>query len=57
MQVISLDEAKNNIESIFDSVRLDKEEVVVYHKDRDSVVIIPLEEYNSIKETKYLRIA
>ncbi len=49
MQVISLDEAKNNIESIFDSVRLDKEEVVVYHKDRDGVVIIPLEEYNSIK--------
>lgn len=48
MQVISLDEAKNNIESIFDSVRLDKEGVVVYHKDRDSVVIIPLEEYNSI---------
>ena len=54
MQIYSLSEAKNNIRAMFDSVYLDKEEVVIHRKGRESVVVISLDEYNSLNETKYL---
>jgi antitoxin YefM len=54
MQIYSLCEAKNNIRAMFDSVYLDKEEVVIHRKGRESVVVISLDEYNSLNETKYL---
>ena len=54
MQVVSLTEARNNLKAVFDSVYLDNEEVVIHRKGRESVVMISLDEYNSMKETNYL---
>jgi len=54
MQVISLTEARNNLKSVFDSVYLDHEEVVIHRKGRENVVVISMDEYNSMKETNYL---
>ena len=54
MQVVSMTEARNNFKEIFDSVYLDNEEVVIHRKGRENVVVIPFDEYNSIKETNYL---
>ena len=54
MQVYSLTEARNNIRAMFDSVYLDNEEVVIHRKGRESVVVISLDDYNSLKETNYL---
>jgi len=54
MQVLSLNEAKNNIKAMFESVFLDNEEVIIHRKGRESVVVISLDEYNGLKETKYL---
>ncbi len=54
MQVFSLTEARNNIKELFETVYNNKEEVVIHRKGRESVVVIPLEEYNSLKESIYL---
>jgi len=54
MQVISLTEARNNIKTMFDSVYLDNEEVIIHRKGRESVVVISLDDYNALKETNYL---
>ena len=54
MQVVSMTEARNNFKAIFDSVYYDNDEVIVHRKNNESVVLIPLSEYNSIKETQYL---
>ncbi len=54
MQVVSMTEARNNFKAIFDSVYMDNEEVVIHRKGRENVVIIPFDEYNSLKETQYL---
>ena len=54
MQVISLTEARNNLKSLFDSVYMNNEEVIIHRKGRENVVVIPFDEYNSIKETQYL---
>jgi len=54
MQVVSMTEARNNLKSIFDSVYLDQEEVIIHRKGRENVVVISMDEYNSMKETNYL---
>ena len=54
MQVISLTEARNNLKDVFDSVYLNREEVVIHRKGRENVVVISMDEYNSIRETNYL---
>jgi len=54
MQVISLTEARNNLKSVFDSVYLDNEEIIIHRKGKENVVIIPFDEYNAMKETNYL---
>jgi antitoxin YefM len=54
MQVISIKELQNNFTKIFENVYYNKEEVIVHRGNKENVVIIPLEEYNSIKETEYL---
>ena len=50
MQVVSMTEARNNFKSIFDSVYLDNDEVVVHRKGRENVVVIPFDEYNMLKK-------
>ena len=54
MQVVSMTEARNNLKTIFDSVYLDNEEVIIHRKGRENVVMISMDEYNSFKETNYL---
>lgn len=54
MQVVSLTEARNNLKAVFESVYNDHEEVVIHRKGRENVVMISMEEYNSMKETNYL---
>jgi len=54
MQVVSMTEARNNFKAIFDSVYHDNDEVIIHRKGRENVVVIPFDEYNSIKETNYL---
>lgn len=54
MQVVSIKEAKNNLKAIFDSVYLDNDEVIIHRKGKENVVVIPFDEYNSMKETNYL---
>ena len=54
MQVISLTEARNNLKDVFDSVYINHEEIVIHRKGRENVVVISMDEYNSMKETNYL---
>ena len=54
MQVVSLTEARNNLKAVFDSVYLDNDEVIIHRKGKENVVVIPFDEYNSMKETHYL---
>ncbi|HFC03827.1 MAG TPA: type II toxin-antitoxin system prevent-host-death family antitoxin [Nitratifractor salsuginis] len=54
MQVVSMTEARNSFKSIFDTVYHDNEEVIIHRKGRENVVMIPLDEYNALKETSYL---
>ena len=54
MQVMNFTEVRNNLKSIFDSVIQNSEEVIVNRKNGENVVIISLDEYNSMKETEYL---
>lgn len=54
MQVVSLTEARNNLKSVFDSVYLDNDEVIIHRKGNENVVMISIDEYNSMKETNYL---
>ena len=54
MQVISVTELQNNFARVFDNVYYDNEEVIIHRKNKENIVMISLEEYNSIKETDYL---
>lgn len=54
MQVVSLTEARNNLKAVFDSVYIDHEEVIIHRKGRENIVLISMDEYNSMKETNYL---
>ena len=47
-------EARNNLKAVFDSVYNNHEEVIIHRKDRENVVVISMDEYNSMKETNYL---
>mgnify|MGYP000438527583 CR=1 FL=1 len=54
MQVVSLTEARNNLKEVFDSVYIDHEDVIIHRKGRENVVMISMDEYNSIMETMHL---
>ncbi len=54
MQVLTLAEANNNMKTIFDNVFYNNDEVIIHRKEDENIVIIPFEEYNSMKETSYL---
>lgn len=53
MQVVSMTEARNNFKAIFDAVFHDNDEVIIRRKGRENVVVIPFDEYSSMKETRY----
>lgn len=51
MQVVSMIEAKNNFKEIFDSVFVDKDEVIINRKGKENVIMIPFDEYEIFKKS------
>ena len=54
MLVVNFTEARNNFKEICDRVYQDSQEVIINRKNGENVVLISLDEYNSLKETNYL---
>jgi antitoxin YefM len=54
MNAVTLKEAKRNLEQLVEQVIADAEPTIVVADSGEQVVIIPLDEYNSWKETLYL---
>ncbi|OHV04330.1 type II toxin-antitoxin system Phd/YefM family antitoxin [Mycobacterium talmoniae] len=54
MKTMSYSESRANYASVLDSVLDDREEVVITRPGRDPVVLVALDDYESLKETAYL---
>ena len=54
MNVISVNEAKKNLEKVIEQVMADAEPAVLRTETGDEVVLLSLDEFNSWKETIYL---
>lgn len=54
MRTASYSDLRNNLKSYLDGVINDSEPLIVHRSGNDSVVVISLDEYNSIKETEYI---
>jgi antitoxin YefM len=54
MRTVNFTQLRQNLAAELDSVINDAEEVVVTRSGHDPVVIVPLAEYESMKETEYL---
>jgi antitoxin YefM len=54
MQAVTLKEAKLNLERIVEQVIADAEPAIVVTESGEQVVFLPLDQYNSWKETLYL---
>jgi antitoxin YefM len=54
MRTANYSELRNNLKHYLDGVINDSEPLLVHRSGSESVVIISLDEYNSIKETEYI---
>ncbi len=54
MRVVNYTELRLNLKQWLDSVVDDVEELIIKRKDQKDLVLISLEEYNSLVETNYL---
>ncbi|GAB3036889.1 YoeB-YefM toxin-antitoxin system antitoxin YefM [Parafrigoribacterium mesophilum] len=54
MRTLSYSESRANYAATLDAVLDDREEVVITRAGKDSVVIVALDDYESLKETAYL---
>jgi antitoxin YefM len=54
MRTVNFTQLRQNLAAELDSVVDDAEELVVTRSGHDPVVIVPLAEYESMKETEYL---
>ncbi|CAG6397904.1 type II toxin-antitoxin system prevent-host-death family antitoxin [Streptomyces cocklensis] len=54
MKTMSYSESRARYAEVLDSVTDDREEVVITRAGHDPVVIVSLEDYESLKETAYL---
>lgn len=54
MKTMSYTESRARYAEVLDSVTDDREEVVITRAGHDPVVIVSLEDYESLKETAYL---
>lgn len=54
MKVVNYTELRINLKKWLDIVVNDVEELIIKRKNNQDLVIISLEEYNSLKETAYL---
>lgn len=55
MDVMTYTDARASLKDVMDRVIHDRVEVVVTRKKREAVVMISLDEYNSIQETLHLQ--
>lgn len=54
MRTTDYSKLRNNLKNYLDAVINDSEPLIVHCSRNESVVVISLEEYNSIKETEYI---
>ena len=54
MKVVNYTDLRLNLKKWLDLVVNDVEELIIKRKDNQDLVLIPLKEYNSLKETSYL---
>ena len=54
MRIISFSEARNSLKSVLDQVVDDADCTVIMRRDREDVVVMSLDYYNSLMETVYL---
>lgn len=54
MRTANYSELRNDLKSYLEGVINDSEPLIVHRPGNESVVIISLEEYNSIKDTEYI---
>lgn len=54
MKTMSYTESRANYAKVLDSVTDDREEVVITRAGHDPVVIVSLDDYESLRETAYL---
>lgn len=54
MRTVNYSELRNNLKHYLDGVINDSEPLLVHRSGSESVVVISLDEYNSIKETEYI---
>lgn len=54
MKIVNYSELKSNLKHLLNSVIDDVEEVVIKRKDQQDLILISMEEYNSLMETNYL---
>jgi antitoxin YefM len=55
MKTASYTELRNNLKSYLDKVINDSEPLIVHRSGNESVVVLSLDEYNSMKETEYIK--
>ncbi|MDR1089704.1 MAG: type II toxin-antitoxin system prevent-host-death family antitoxin [Prevotella sp.] len=55
MRTTNYTDLRNNLKSYLDKVINDSEPLIVHRPGNESVVVISLDEYNSIKETEYIK--
>jgi len=54
MRVVNYTDLRLNLKKWLDTVVNDVEEIIIKRKNNKDLVLISLEEYNSLKETNYL---
>lgn len=54
MRVVNYSELRLNLKKWLDLVINDVQELIIKRKDNKDLILVPLDEYNSLKETAYL---
>lgn len=54
MPIVSQSEFRANIAKLLDQVEADSKELVIFRQGKQPMVVIPLDQYESWKETEYL---
>ena len=54
MKVVNYSDLRLNLKKWLDTVVNDVEELIIKRKDNKDLILVPLDEYNALKETAYL---
>ena len=55
MKTASYTDLRNNLKNYLDAVIDDSEPLIIHRQKGNGVVVISLDEYNSLKETEYIK--